>query len=60
MKVKRVICPVCKSEERITSEEDNMRGYSEEIVSRTCEKTECQNNPADRLLRAIFGEKSNV
>ena len=57
MKVERIICPVCKSEKRITSEEDNLSEYTEEVVPRTCEKPECQNNPADRLLRAIFGER---
>ena len=59
MKVKRVICQVCKSEKRITSEEGDLHAYSEEIVSRTCEEPECQNNPADRLLRALFGVKDD-
>ena len=56
MKVRRIVCPVCKSEKKETSEEDNLREYSEELISKTCEKPECQNNPEDRLLRAIFGD----
>ncbi len=58
MKVERIICPACESEKRVTSEEDNTHEYSEEIISRTCEKTECQDSPENKLLQAIFGVKN--
>ncbi len=60
MKVNRVICPACNSEENITSDKDNLHEYSSEIVSRVCAKEKCQewdNSPEQRLLRAMFGER---
>ena len=60
MKVTRVICPACNSEENITSDKDNLHEYSSEIVSRICDKEECQrwdNSPEQRLLKAMFGER---
>jgi len=60
MRVKRIICPACESEKRVTSEEGNMHEYSEEIASEVCDRAECQrwhNSPEQRLLRAMFGER---
>lgn len=57
MRLKRIICPVCESEVREISEVDDVHEYSEEIVSRVCEKVECQDNPEQKLIRAIFGER---
>lgn len=54
MKVKRIICPMCKSEKREVSEEDKTQEYSEEIISETCGKYECEHSPEAKLLKAIF------
>ena len=62
MKVLRVICPVCKAERQVTSDDDNMHEYLTEDVFEYCDTKECQeayNTPEQRLLRAIFGEKVN-
>lgn len=55
MKVKRIICPGCQVEEKTFSDEGNMREYSEQIVSKPCDK--CKDIPEVRLLEAIFGKK---
>lgn len=57
MRVKRIICPACNSEEKITLEEKNLHEYSEEIVSEPCK--ECRDIPEVRLLEAIFGRGQN-
>ncbi len=60
MRVERVICPACESEEKITSEADNMHEYSEGVTSRVCDRQKCKewdNSPEQRLLRAMFGER---
>jgi len=60
MKVKRIICPSCKSEERVVSDEHNLRNYSEDIVSEVCGEKVCQEwntSPEQKLLRAMFGER---
>ena len=60
MKVTRIVCPSCKSERRVVSDEDNLHDYSEEIISEVCGEKECQGwdkSSEQRLLRAIFGER---
>ena len=60
MKVERVICPACKTERKVISDEDNMHEYLTVDVLEYCDTNECQeakNTPEQRLLRAIFGEK---
>lgn len=55
MKVLRIICPKCNKERRITSEEDNLNSYQEEIIQEKCpHHTETSE---DKLLAAIFGKK---
>jgi len=59
MKVKRIICPSCKSEEKEVSDEDNLRDYTEELVSKVCSKEECKkwyDSAEQRMIRAIFGK----
>jgi len=55
MKVLRIICPRCNKERRITSEEDNLHSYQEEIIQEKCPHHIA--TPEDKLLAAIFGEK---
>ncbi len=57
MKLTRIICPKCASEERHPEDVDNMSEYNEELVYKRC--SECKKNitAEDRLLAAIFGEE---
>jgi len=60
MIVKRIVCPSCGIETREVLDENNLRDYSEEIVSEVCDEKKCQdwrNSPEQRLLRAMFGER---
>lgn len=55
MKVKRLICPVCKKEEVLEKTEvDNLHEYSEELITQFC--PECSDTAEARLLAAIFGK----
>lgn len=56
MKVKRLMCPLCKKEKVLEkTEEDNLSEYSEELITQFC--PECSNTAEARLLAAIFGKR---
>lgn len=57
MKVIRIICPKCSTEEVHKEDISDLHKYSEELVFKRC--SECKKNisPEDKLLAAIFGEK---
>ena len=60
MKVKRLICPSCQAETQVVEDAQNVKDYSEELVSAICGNKRClewNNSPEQKLLRALFGER---